>query len=177
LADQDATFLLRQCGAGKVRRWTYGHDDLPLDESAPVPREMVLELTCDGDHGLFRPPPAIFSGPGWLNHYALAAGWRTPSKGTERLWLCPQCSGPQTGDQRRSRSLRPEALTDHRTVGLEPLPSSGPPPLSKNRPRNAISLSPAVATPNATPVATPYCVSPRSVASNWAGKAFLTMAL
>jgi hypothetical protein len=63
------------------------------DETAPVPRAVVLEMRCDGDHGLFPPDAARFEQHGFIAQYAAAmkAGWLDRQDSV----LCPQCSGKQ----------------------------------------------------------------------------------
>jgi hypothetical protein len=68
--------------------------------AAPVPREAVLELACDGEHGgdLFAAPPAraVFDDPsGFVAQHgaAMAAGWLETFRGGERVFLGPCCSG------------------------------------------------------------------------------------
>lgn len=61
------------------------------DPSQPIPRRVALELTCDGDHGLFPPEPARFDQAGFIAQYAaaMAAGWLD----RQEFVLCPDCSG------------------------------------------------------------------------------------
>lgn len=72
------------------------------DEDQAVPRDVVLELACDGEHGLFPPAPARFAGPGWLNDYAMTAGWKTTFRDGERVWLGPCCSGKVSRETRNN---------------------------------------------------------------------------
>ncbi len=68
------------------------------DETAPIPRAVVLELSCDGDHGLFPPAPVRFEQDGYIAKYAAAmkAGWLD----RQDKIFCPECSGKllQGGD-------------------------------------------------------------------------------
>jgi hypothetical protein len=61
------------------------------DESAPIPRQVIMELSCDGDHGLFPPAPARFEQDGFIAQYAAAmkAGWLD----RQDVMLGPCCSG------------------------------------------------------------------------------------
>lgn len=66
------------------------------DEKLPIPRPVTLELTCDGEHGLFPPDPQRFDGAGgFIAHHAAAmrAGWLERHDTGERQWLGPCCSG------------------------------------------------------------------------------------
>ena len=81
-----------------------------IAKPGPIPREMMLKLTCDGDHGLLPATSYTFEGdPGAqfpeLFRAAMAMGWKEtyvlavkpadgkPKVGTARLFLCPECSG------------------------------------------------------------------------------------
>jgi hypothetical protein len=61
------------------------------DPSAPIPRRVVLELRCDGDHGLFYPPQTVFDQHSFIAQYgaAMRAGWLD----RQEVVLCPECSG------------------------------------------------------------------------------------
>ncbi len=61
------------------------------DDSLPPPRSVVLELRCDGDHGLFPPPAQRFEQDGYVaqNAAAMRAGWLDRGQ----VILCPECSG------------------------------------------------------------------------------------
>ena len=67
------------------------------DPSAPIPRAVVLELRCDGDHGLFPPESAQFREDGFVSAYAKAMkeGWLDRSL----YWLGPCCSGKAQREQ------------------------------------------------------------------------------
>jgi hypothetical protein len=67
------------------------------DETLPLPWPVALELSCDGNHGLFPPAPQRFEGGGFITQHAAAmrAGWLERQDG-ERQWLCPCCSGKVT---------------------------------------------------------------------------------
>src|SRR5579862_7515522 len=56
---------------------------------APIPRRIVLELRCDGDHGLFPPEPGRFDEDGFIASYsrAMQAGWLDRQDSV----LCPEC--------------------------------------------------------------------------------------
>lgn len=60
------------------------------DESAACPRPVVLELRCDGDHGLFPAPAARFERDGYIAQRAAATrdGWAIGGE----VILCPECS-------------------------------------------------------------------------------------
>lgn len=71
------------------------------DPSGPIPRRVVLELTCDGDHGLFPPTVARFEQVGFMAQHAAAmkAGWLDRNESV----LGPCCSGkarPRPDDPR-----------------------------------------------------------------------------
>jgi hypothetical protein len=55
------------------------------------PRRVVLELHCDGDHGLFPADPGHFDLGGFVANYSAAmnAGWLDRYDSM----LCPDCSG------------------------------------------------------------------------------------
>ena len=70
----------------------------------PIPREIALALTCDGDHGLLQAPTHIFQDAPFpdLFHAAMEHGWKETYGLTirqvgklsiARLFLCPECSG------------------------------------------------------------------------------------
>ena len=61
------------------------------DESAPIPRGVIMELRCDGDHGLFGAPMHRFEEDGYVaqNSAAMRAGWLDRGD----VILCPDCSG------------------------------------------------------------------------------------
>lgn len=61
------------------------------EPDAPIPRAVVLELTCDGDHGLFPMAATRFEGSGFIAQYsaAMRAGWLDRYDKV----LCPACSG------------------------------------------------------------------------------------
>jgi hypothetical protein len=61
------------------------------EPSAPPPRRVMLELRCDGDHGLFPPEPGRFERDGFVAQYgaAMQAGWLDRQEAV----LCPDCSG------------------------------------------------------------------------------------
>jgi hypothetical protein len=60
-----------------------------VDPRQPVPRDVEIILTCDGDHGLMPPPRGRFE------YYdgAMAAGWKETYRDDRRCFLCPACSG------------------------------------------------------------------------------------
>jgi hypothetical protein len=64
------------------------------DEAAAIPRAVVLELTCDGDHG-FLPPAQTFAQGGFISQHdaAMRAGWKEAQGPNGRLWMGPCCSG------------------------------------------------------------------------------------
>lgn len=64
-----------------------------INPTAPVPRETVTILTCDGETGLFPPAQASFA----RIEDAMAAGWKETygPTGEKRLFLCPDCSGKE----------------------------------------------------------------------------------
>jgi len=72
-----------------------------VSEFDPLPRETVLVLTCDGDHGLFPPDFVVIPHQdGFIAQHANAMrmGWResvSDSKG--RQWFGPCCSGKIVG--------------------------------------------------------------------------------
>lgn len=56
----------------------------------PWPVPIIVEMTCDGEHGLFRPEPHRFPCP----TVVYRAGWKeTSGAGGEKCWLGPCCSG------------------------------------------------------------------------------------
>jgi hypothetical protein len=66
------------------------------DQTAPVPRHVVLKLTCDGDHGLFPPGAVVFDDPSGFvaqHHAAVTSGWLETSDERGRVFLGPCCSG------------------------------------------------------------------------------------
>lgn len=69
-----------------------------IDESAPPPRATVLELTCDGDHGLFAAEAQSFHGPSLIEQWSAAidCGWKETRIGVRRVFLGPRCSGKKT---------------------------------------------------------------------------------
>ena len=61
-----------------------------------IPREVVLTLTCDGNHHMFDAPSQTFRHPdGFIPEYeaAMKAGWKEVRRDGERAFLCPACSG------------------------------------------------------------------------------------
>lgn len=58
----------------------------------------TLELTCDGDHGLFPAVARFHHGDGFIGEHrlAMAAGWLERQGSQGRLWLCPECSRKAT---------------------------------------------------------------------------------
>lgn len=58
------------------------------DEAQPVPRDLVLTLTCDNDHGLFPPEPyrVVFTDFMAAASEATADGWKLSNP-----VLCPAC--------------------------------------------------------------------------------------
>ncbi len=66
------------------------------DEAAPYPRPVVLELVCDGDHGLFTPEAVLFDeADGFIAQHttAMRAGWLETHDARGRIFLGPCCSG------------------------------------------------------------------------------------
>lgn len=77
-----------------------------IAKPGPIPREMMLRLRCDGDHG-FLERFDIFEGAGFVELRAEATrmGWketyvtgaRAGRDGTKasvfRMFLCPECAG------------------------------------------------------------------------------------
>ena len=66
------------------------------DSTLPYPLPVTLELTCDGDHGLFPPTPQRFDdADGFIAQHAsaMAAGWLERVTDDGRVWLGPCCSG------------------------------------------------------------------------------------
>lgn len=66
------------------------------DETAPLPRPVVLELACDGDHGMFGPPaPVRFEQDDFVKQHAAAmrAGWLETHDASGPIFLGPCCSG------------------------------------------------------------------------------------
>lgn len=77
-----------------------------LAKDGPIPRDLILKMSCDGDHGLFNrfdtfegaQFPDLFSAAlslGWKETYAIRitrdiGGGKV---GLARLFLCPECSG------------------------------------------------------------------------------------
>jgi hypothetical protein len=73
----------------------------------PIPRELLLKLVCDGDHGLLANRFDIFEGApfpemmtaakamGWKETYvtAVKATGLGPKVSLTRLFLCPECGG------------------------------------------------------------------------------------
>jgi rubredoxin len=55
----------------------------------------MMTLTCDSDHGLMESPSQNFiTKPGeFLPSMGYAAGWGTTFRNSQRLWLCPKCTG------------------------------------------------------------------------------------
>lgn len=78
-----------------------------IPKPGPIPRELMLKLTCDGDHGLLAarfdtfegaPFPEMFTAAldrGWKETYALAVRKTVDGSkvGLARIFLCPECSG------------------------------------------------------------------------------------
>jgi len=65
-----------------------------LDESAPIPRDTILELTCDGNHGFFSIKPQRFDHPeGFIvqRHAATKIGWLEKTVNERRLFFCSNC--------------------------------------------------------------------------------------
>lgn len=89
------------------------------DESAPFPRPVVLELTCDGDHGLFPPTPKRFEHrDGFVGEHAdaMASGWLERQAPRGRIFLGPCCSG---------KGKAPGFYADGMPPGLEPVDGPG----------------------------------------------------
>ena len=64
-----------------------------VDERQPVPRDVVMRLRCDSDHGLF-PVSEVFPCDPWYptaHSRATRRGWKITSLEV----LCPGCSGKQ----------------------------------------------------------------------------------
>jgi hypothetical protein len=77
------------------------------DETAPIPRETVLELVCDAEaDSLFPPARAIFRHQDGIiaqRTAATKAGWLESSDGRGRIFLCPVCAWQKRiNDGRRS---------------------------------------------------------------------------
>src|SRR5258708_37799611 len=71
-------------------------DPEPMSKGAPYPRPVVLELTCDGEHGLFEPTRQTFwHAAGFIAQHtaAMRAGWLERVIDGERHWFGPCCSG------------------------------------------------------------------------------------
>ena len=70
------------------------------NEAISEPPRAILELICDGDHGLLPAPAECFVHEGGaVEQYAEAmrAGWKEHNNSHGRLFFCPQCSGkPRT---------------------------------------------------------------------------------
>lgn len=65
------------------------------NEAISEPPRVMLELICDGDHGLLPVPVECFIHEcGAIEQYAAAmrAGWKEHSNSHGRLFFCPQCS-------------------------------------------------------------------------------------
>ena len=64
-----------------------------LDESAPIPRQTVLELTCDGEHGLFGVETFRAETGDFVEqrHAATLAGWRVQESGRILGPCCARC--------------------------------------------------------------------------------------
>jgi hypothetical protein len=62
---------------------------LRLYPAAYNPARVILQLTCEGDHGLFAPPAREFDEGGYTaaRSAAAAAGWRRVAG----RWHCPEC--------------------------------------------------------------------------------------
>lgn len=77
----------------------------------PIPRDLILRLRCDGDHG-FLERFDTFEGPDFIamRKAATAMGWKEtftlrvtttphgPKVGVARLFLCPTCGRSTRGD-------------------------------------------------------------------------------
>ena len=63
-----------------------------------LPRKVVLELTCDGQHGFVPPTPQVFSSGGFVRQFsdAMSAGWKETFNHGERRFLGPCCSGKRS---------------------------------------------------------------------------------
>ena len=70
------------------------------DESQPIPRQVVMELRCDGDHGLFPPQPIRFERDGYIAQRKAATldGWVISAETV----LCPECSRKRKGPPERT---------------------------------------------------------------------------
>jgi hypothetical protein len=68
---------------------------LTCNEVAPIPRQVVLTLACDGDHGLLGPTKQQFLDGHFIEQYraAMQAGWKETERRGARIFLCPECSG------------------------------------------------------------------------------------
>lgn len=76
-----------------------------LAKPGPIPREMILKLKCDGDHG-FLPRFDTFEGPDFMAMRSAATllGWKEsfvtsivktrdgPKATVARVFLCPECA-------------------------------------------------------------------------------------
>jgi hypothetical protein len=66
------------------------------EDGPPWPCDVFLEFACDGDHGLFPPPPVRFAGDNFVAKYseAMRLGWKViHAADGRRLFLGPCCSG------------------------------------------------------------------------------------
>ena len=76
-----------------------------VDERAPIPRPVKLELVCDGTHQGAQGTLFALEVEAWTfnhgdyvknHHAAMKAGWKeTYSARGVRIWLCPACSGKE----------------------------------------------------------------------------------
>lgn len=65
------------------------------NEAISKPPRVILELTCDGDHGLLPVLECFVHEDGTIEQYsaAMRAGWKEHNNSHGRLFFCPQCSG------------------------------------------------------------------------------------
>ena len=65
------------------------------ESTSDVEEAVILELTCDGDHGLLPVLECFVHEDGTIEQYAAAmrAGWKEHNNSHGRLFFCPQCSG------------------------------------------------------------------------------------
>lgn len=60
-------------------------------------KTLVMELECEGSHGLFEKPKAAYRGEDYIlmRQTATADGWRRSGN----AWRCPGCKAPACADE------------------------------------------------------------------------------
>lgn len=71
-----------------------------VDEAAPVPRQIMVQFSCDSPADLLCGERQIFRHAGGYigcQLEAMKAGWLERHTDNGRIWLCPNCSGKPSG--------------------------------------------------------------------------------